>query len=341
MFANSMTLVLLAVLAIAPVAAPAFDSRKAPVASLASLLPASDAIMTFEADRFFSQALPQILSGNEKLFGEMMSKVDEIRQMTGIDLRQFDEVAVGVSAAGSSPEKADYQPLILARGKFSSDALVAIVKIAGSGRYREEQVGARTIYIFSPSEIAAKNKPKGSSTMDNVISTVIANLDREMALTAYDGGTLALGTTPRVRELLGGKSKADAEILSAVGKRKSALMSIAMRTPKGMEQFLSLDNDTLGNSLKGIRMVSGSMDVANSSATLSVSAKMATVEQANGIKQTLDGFKSFLPALFTGGKQSNQVYGRIVENAKIARVGTSVSLNLTIPQSDIDVLVGK
>lgn len=344
MIGKSTTAILLLVLALAPIAVPAFDSkvsRKAPVAPLASLLPASDAVVTFEVDRFFSQALPQILSGNEKLFGEMMSKVDEIRQMTGIDLRQFDEVAVGVSAAGPSPDKADYQPLILARGKFSSDALVAIVKIAGSGRYREEQVGERTIYIFSPSEIAAKNKPKGTSTMDSVLATVIANLDREMALTAYDGGTLALGTTSRVKEFLGGKSKADAEILSAVGRKKSSLLSIAMRTPKGMEQFLNLDNDTLGNSLKGIRMVSGAMDVADSNATLSLSAKMATVEQAAGIKQTLDGFKSFLPALFGGGKQSNQVYGRLVENARITRVGTSVSLSLAIPQSDIDVLVGK
>jgi Mrp family chromosome partitioning ATPase len=177
--------------------------------------------------------------------------------------------------------------------------------------------------------------------MDNILSAVINNLDREMALTAYDGGTLAIGTTARVKELLTGKSKVDTEIVSAANKRPGAVMSLAMRTPKGMEQFLSLDNDTLGNSLKGIRLVSGYMDVANSSASLALSAKMATVEQATGIKQTLDGFKSFLPALFSGGKQNNQVFGRLVENARITRVGSNVSLSLTIPQSDIDVLVGK
>lgn len=343
MFKQSLSVLLLLILSAMPVVVPAMGSNGGGKAagSLATLLPASDAIVTFEADRFFSQALPQILSGNEKLFVEMMSKVDEIRQMTGVDLRQFDEVAVGVSSSGASAEKADYQPLILARGKFSSDSLVAIVKIAGSGRYREEQIGVRTVYIFSPSEMMAKNKPKGTSMMDNVIGSIIENLDREMALTAYDGGTLAIGTTARVKELLDGKSKADAEILSAVGKKQSSLMGLAMRTPAGFEQFLRLDNDTLGNSLKGVRMISGGLDVANSSASLSLSAKTATVEQATGIKQTLDGFKAFLPAMLGGGKGKNQIYGRLVENARITRVGLNVSLDLTIPQSDIDVLVGK
>lgn len=336
-FLLSLSLVLSSVLV---TAADTRRARKVAPAGLVALLPASDAVVTFESDRFFSQALPQLLSGNQKLFSEMMVKVDEIRQTTGIDLRQFDEVVVGVSATGPSPDKIDYQPLILARGKFSSDSLVAIVKIAGSGKYREEQVGNRTIYVFSPSEVAAKNKPSGTSTMDNILTKVIENLDREMALTAYDDGTLAVGTVARVKDVLGGASKLDAEMLSAVGKKPAALMSAAMRTPQGMEQFLKLDNDSLGTNLKSIRMLSMDLDVANSNASLSLSAKMTTVEQATDMKQMLDGFKSFLPALLGGGRGNNKIFGRIAENARITRVGSNVSLSVSIPQSDINVLIG-
>lgn len=320
---------------------PKEKGKKMPLPTLVSMLPPSDAVVAFDSDRFFSQALPQLLSGNQKLFVEMMSKVDEIRQMTGIDLRQFDEVVVGVSAKGEvGTGKADFQPLILARGKFSSDALVAIVKIAGSGRYREEQVGQRAVFIFSPSELMAKNKPQGSSGMDGLLLSILNGLDREMALTAYDSGTLAIGTPERVRELLEGKAGAEADILSAMGARPKAVLRLAMKTPKGMEDLIKLDNDMLGRNLKGIRVLSGALDVAGSNAMLDVSVKMASVEQATGIKQTLDGFKSFLPALFGGGKKNNQVFGRLVEGARLTRVGSNVSLSLTMPQSDIDVLIG-
>ncbi len=316
--------------------------RKAPAAAgLASLLPASDAVVTMDSDGLFSQALPQILTANEKLFTEMMSKVDEVRQMTGIDLRQFDEVAVGVKAVAVRPNETEYQPLILARGKFSSDALVAIVAVAGAGKYREEKVGERTVYIFSPSEVAAKNRPKGGSVMDNVLGAVIDGLDREMALTAYDSGTLAVGATLRIRELLDGGSRIDAGMLGAVARRNGEVMNLAMRTRNGMEQFIKLDDDTLGKSLSGIRMITGSMGVGAAGASMSLSATTANAEQAAGLKSTLDGLKMFLPALLGGGKGKNQTYGRLVDSLRLTRVGSQVSLSLTIPQSDINVLVGE
>ena len=63
---------------------------------LLALLPPSDGAFTIDAKRFFGDALPQILSANQPLLTEILSKFDEIKATTGIDFKQFQQVAVGV-----------------------------------------------------------------------------------------------------------------------------------------------------------------------------------------------------------------------------------------------------
>jgi len=88
---------------------------------LAALLPASDGAMTFNVQKAFSTAMPQILSGNQLILADILGKIDSIKTQTGIDLRQFEQIAVGVATRRSgAARELDFEPVVLARGKFAA-----------------------------------------------------------------------------------------------------------------------------------------------------------------------------------------------------------------------------
>ncbi len=118
-------------------------------------------------------------------------------------------------------------------------------------------------------------------------------------------------------------------------------MSFAMRSPGGMSGLLPLDNDELGANIDAIDYLAGSMDVAATGTTLGVVARTKKTEQAQGLKDTLDGLKMVGGAIFGGSKRADQqIYGRLIKNAKVDLRGNDVSLDLTIAQADIDGLIG-
>ena len=132
-FAAALVAVLL--LDFAGLAAP--DNRRPATKSvqvnrLVNLLPASDGVAVFEAKRFLNDALPKLLAANQSLFAEVMAKITEIETRTGVDLRKFDQVAVGVASKQISAKETDYEPVAIASGDISAGALIA--GEAGSGR---------------------------------------------------------------------------------------------------------------------------------------------------------------------------------------------------------------
>src|SRR5688572_3378119 len=70
-------------------------AKRASFNHLVSLLPASDGIMTFDVTRFFGDAMPGLLSNNQSVLGKITAWIEDFQTQTGIDVRQFDEVAVG------------------------------------------------------------------------------------------------------------------------------------------------------------------------------------------------------------------------------------------------------
>ena len=56
---------------------------------LVALLPVSEGALTLNVQRFFDEALPQILAGNQPMLNNILGKIDEIKNNVGIDLRQF------------------------------------------------------------------------------------------------------------------------------------------------------------------------------------------------------------------------------------------------------------
>lgn len=315
--------------------------KKAEVSRLVSMLPASDGVVVFDSKRFVNDALPKIMSSNQPMLAEVMAKITEMETTTGIDLRKFEQLAVGVAIKKVSAKEYDFEPVALANGDINAGALISVAKLASKGTYREEKIGDKTVYIFAAKDLVQKTTKPASSKVADMLDKGLKGMTKDVAVAALDKNTIAIGSVPRIRQTIAGGTKIGADVTSLLSVKETSVMSFAMKSPGGMSALLPLDNDELGANVDAIDFLAGSMDVAATGTTLAVTARTKKAEQAQGLKDTLDGLKMVGGAIFGGSKRADQqIYGRLIKNAKIDLRGNDVALDLTIAQSDIDGLIG-
>lgn len=309
---------------------------------LMAVLPSSDAVVTLDMVRFMKDALPQVLASKPQLLTEINSKIDELKGKIGIDLREFEQVAVGVSYKKVSATETDFEPVILARGKFNAGAFLGVAKLASKGKYREEKVGDKTIYIFPLAEIMQDNKPQTTNPQaTGVFDKLTKSISREVALTTYDNNTLAIGTTARVKDTLSKSPRVSRELMDLASRKPTAIMSFGANMPAGVSQFIKLDIDELGKNLDSIRQLYGAFDFAGGNAVFSATARTLDADQAQGLEEMLSGLQMIGKSLLAGAKGADkQVYANLVEKAVISRKANEVMLDLQMPQTDVDALVG-
>lgn len=339
-------LIILATVLSVVVVASAGSEKKKPspkTNELLMMLPASQMAMTIDTRRLFDEGLPQILSANQSMLAQFYTKIDQLRDKTGVDIRQFSQIAIGVSARQSENGAYSYEPMILARGKFSAESIIAIAKLAAGNAYREEKIGDRTVYVFSADDMVKDAKTQtGKTPVSGILDSLLDGLSREMAVTAIDGETFALGSLPQMRSMFEAKTKLDPEVAALVMRKPEAILSVGAIVPNGLSGMIDMDNDVLAKTLNSIRRMSGSMDVADGMTSVAISAKTADAAQAKDLKMTLDDLQAVGKMLLGTTKGADKrVYSRMVENAKITQTGTEVALDLKVPQADIDVLVGQ
>lgn len=309
--------------------------------ALVAMLPASDGVVVFDIKTFLGSALPQMLSGNQAMLAEVTKAIDEAKTKTGIDVRQFETLAAGVSATKIRDKEYDLETVLIARGQVSSGALLAAAKLAAKGKYREEKIGEKTMFIFEAREVIAQNAPQGTAQGTGIAAKAMKAFSKEMAAYAVDANTLAFGSVEKVRATAAGSSKVDREITGLLSKAAAPVATFAARVPEGMSAFLPLDNDELGKNIDAIKYMYGSMSVNGTSTTLNATARTAQADQAVGLKDTLDGLQ-MLGKVFLGSAKGadKEVYARLIENVKFANKGNEVSMELAIAQTDMDFLVG-
>ncbi len=341
-------------------AATGADTKKASVKGqtnqLAAMLPASDAVMTVNVKRLFTDAMPQILSGNQPILSKIAADIDGLKNATGFDLRQFEQLAFGVAATKNIENgELDFQPVILARGAFNANALIAVGKTAAKGKYREEKVGERSIFVFSPQQLIPTAPPpaagstkaqakKTPTVFERAIDKMFDNLAREVAVTAFDDGTLAIGSLARVRESLGASARVGADVLSLINRRPNAVAAVGLRLPEGISSLLpaNLDNDEIGKNLDAIRYLAAAFDVGDGNASVSIAAKTLAAEQAQSLQEQIEGLQSLGKMFLGSGKDADkQVYARMIDKVKIARAANEVTLDLQVSQADVNILLSK
>ncbi len=308
---------------------------------LAALLPNSDAVLSIQMSRLMQEALPQMLATKPQYLQEFNSKIDEIKNNIGIDLRQFDQLAVGIAYKTISAKETDFEPVILAQGKFNAGAFLGLAKVAAKGKYREEKIGEKTVYIFSPKQILAENKPKtNDSSMNKLIDQLMKSFTKEIAVTSFNDNTLVMGSVQRVRDTFESKTRVPNDLLSLINRTPNAMMSFGAKMPKGASQFINIDNDEIGKNIESIKQMFGTLDFNDGKATLAVTAKTLKVDESQSLEETLSGLQLVGKSLLSGMNGADKkVYARLLENAVITRKLTEVSLNLKVPKTDMDALM--
>jgi hypothetical protein len=310
---------------------------------LAKMLPASDAVVIVDIKRLFADALPQILLGNQPMLAEINGHADEIKTRTGIDLRQFDQVAIGATITKVSEKEVDITPVVLAQGKYTSASLLSAVKLASNDKYREEKIGGKTIYIFSGKAAEGSVPATGNSVIGRMISRAMKGIfSNEIAVGSMDAETVVFGPTERVRQAVDGKTRVGLPVLGLPGLQHGGVISFGAKLPTGLSALAGLDNDDLGKNIDSIRYLSGWMDVGDGTTIVRVTGKTTQAGEAVDFLKTLQGLQEIGKAFLGGAKGADkQVYARMVENAKFSRVANELTLDLQVPQSDINILIGE
>lgn len=316
-------------------------AKKRPATRLVSLLPASDGVAVFDSRRFLTDALPKVLASNQPMLGEITAKISEMEARTGIDLRKFDQVAVGIGTRAVSPTEVDFEVVAIAGGDINAGALLAVAKLASHGTYREEKIGDRTVYIFTPKDVVQQNTVTiNNSKLAHVVDKALASLSKEIAVTALNKNTLVMGPLERVKETLEARTHIASELTGLLSVKETSVLSFAFRSPPAVAKLLPVDQDAFGSTVESIKFLSGSLDVAATGTSLQVMARTPTPEKAAELKDMLVVLKGLGKFALGNSKRPNQaVYSRVLGNVKVDSRGSDVTFDVLVPQSDIDVLV--
>jgi len=310
---------------------------------LLALLPATDAVAVFDAKRFVD-AMPKVLAANPAMLTKLNGHVTEIQNKTGIDLRKFDQVAVGVNIKAGEGKGMDFEPIAIAGGDIKAGALVAMAKLASDGKYREETIAGKSLFIITIPPSVKKTAPASTGTTSKVVQVVdehLKDLPMDIAVSALDGNTLAIGCPELVRATLEGKTHADPELTSLLSPRETTIASFAMKTPGVIAKMFPLDNDSLGQTINSIQVLSGSMDTTTAGAALQLMARTNDAKRAAELKDTLEVLQMFGGTLASSAQANKKTYGRLIKNIKLGVTGNDVSVDLLVPQADIDLLVAQ
>lgn len=312
---------------------PVKRAVKARMNPLVAILPASDAVVVMNGKRFFNEARTGVLTSNQKLLGEILSRINSIESKTGVDLRRFDNIVAGVNILRKENASFDFDPVVIARGAIDSSAVIEAGRNAANGKYREESVNGKAIYIFSAQDFAA-NLQSNSPAQTN------ACLNGEIAVSMIDGFTLVVGSLARVRETLEHKTGVSPELTALLTKKAPGILNFAGKIPGGLSALLPLDNDELGANLDSIKTVYGNADVVAGQALISVTGRTLQTRQAADLKGTFEGLRDLGKGLLGSSRAADkQLYARLLGNVRITSVSNEISLDLTIAQGDLDALV--
>jgi hypothetical protein len=159
-------------------------------------------------------------------------------------------------------------------------------------------------------------------------------------LAVIDPRTVAVGSVARVRETLSGRSRV-ARDLSALLPAKPAAINFALRNG-GLHALLPIDNDELGKKIGAIQVLTGSADVGTAGLVISAAAKAATTAEAASLKDFLEVLRDMGGFVWGSSKNADkQLYSRLLKSVKLATRGHNITLDVTVPQTDLDVLIGK
>lgn len=307
------------------------SSARQPGSTLASALPSSDAVALVKVKRVLDEAMPQLLSNNPAKLAEINAQIENFKTRTGVDPRSFDELALGVKYEYPSPGVMKIATVAVAQGSFNATSLVAAGRSAESGKYREEKYQGKTIYVF---------------TVDQQLR-VLGLLDlriRELAVSALDSNTLALGDVTRVRSVIDaskGPRRANSELIALASQNPNAIMGFGGNVSPALLAHFRIGNEAVAKDLAAMRQVYGSVGMTEKEIEVLAAARMVDPNSARSLGSTVEGLSAFAGIFVNRLPAAKAALARsAVGNLKVTVLGNELQLRTNVAQGEIASVLG-
>ena len=263
-----------------PGAQPSRTSSR-PASDTLSFLPQSDAIMLIDLRKLFRETVPRIFEGDAAKLAQVNSEIDKFKSRTGVDLRAFDRVVLGMRYTYPSPTVTKIMTVAIAHGAFDLKALNAAEKLATHGKYREEKYRGLTISVIN-----VNDQIKLLGLSDIRVS--------ELAICPLDAGTLAFGALPAVRSAIEagrGGSNANQGLAALATRDPNAVIGFGANITGALMKNLNVGNDAIARDVNSIRQIYGSIGASESDVALFLAARTDSPEAARSVSETVVGLK--------------------------------------------------
>ena len=328
-----LTVTVISLLAFASASAQRRAAREvatSPGGSLLASLPPSDAVALVDVKRVFDEAVPKLLADNPARLADVTNELAKLKSDTGLDVRSFNQVAVGLSYQYPRPGITKMSTIALARGTFNPAALVAAGRIAGSGKYIEQNYQGKTIYVF---------------TLDRelrLFGVWDVNV-HELAATVLDPATLAIGDVEAVRGAIDSnrsRRHANPELISLASRDPNAIVSFGGNISATLLDNLRLGNDSIRRDLTAVRQVYGTLGMTATDLEVMLTARTVDQYAARNLGDTVEGLKQ-LGALFVNRLTpiKSALARTALDNLKVNASGNEVELRTSVAQSQVTPLI--
>lgn len=298
-----------------------------------SSLPASDIVMIVDVQKVINDAMPRTLGSNPAKLAEANAEIDRLKTRTGIDLRSFDQIAVGARFTYPTANTLKLRKVALAHGSFNANGIVAAGRLAASGQYREESYKGTNISIFSLNE---QMKWLGLLKMHVT----------EIAVAPIGANMLAFGDLEVVRAAIdaghGGGHVAN-DLISLATRNAGAIMGFGANIPQRATQNLNMDNEEVSRNLSSIRQAFGSIGMTANGFELNATARTERPAQAKDLSDTIEGLKQLAP-IFIAAKlrgEEAKVAQKVLDNLKVTTQGNEIQVRMELAQADIATLMNR
>lgn len=196
--------------------------------------PDSQAVLFINARRIVNEMMPRVMPPAD--YQKMLAEAQKV----GFDARELDYAAIGVRFAEPAPANGLPEFVVVVRGDFSADAMLALARIgleAGKMTRRQETYGSKTLEIIDTSKI---DNPAADSD-------VAPNSDAkpgegpkpapypEVAFTTLDSNTLVVGVPSYVKAAIdamgGGQGRLKSSMLDLAANDPQAIWSLTADIP--------------------------------------------------------------------------------------------------------------
>lgn len=315
----------------------ATDSSKNPGAKTTATarrivpLPASDAVLVADLRKLLTEAVPRALEGDQERIASINADIERFKAQTGIDPRTFDTIAVGARLTSTSSRAVKVDHVVaIASGSFEVEPLIAAASAASKGKPIEEKRAGKTIHIFRLDD---------QMKLFGLLKMRVG----ELAVSALDAGTLAVGEPEAVRasvDAQAGIAKGIDPVLFNSAKLDGGdLVAFAGNVPPSAFAGLDVGLPEVNRSIAAIRAFHGSMSMTAGGFGLTTALRTNSAADAKQLGTTVEALRAVAPGLISVAGERARFAKNAIESLKVKTQGSDVELRSEIAQIDLAALL--